>query len=317
MSDAGYPIEVVAPDIVPWRTGNTGIDYVHTFDSGKPGPHVLVGALMHGNEICGAVALDFLLREKVRPIRGKLTFAFHNVTAYGRFSAATKKDTRFVDEDMNRVWLDEILDSPRDSVELLRARELRPLLRTVDRLLDIHSMGTHCLPLLLCHGLEKERRFVRELAYPMTVVCGSGHIKGCRLIEYAPFNDKATDKVAVLVECGQHWSKSSSDIALDTALYFLDATGAVEPGFVKAHANGPKPPRQRILEVTGGASAETTEFRFVDKFIGLEQFPKKGTVIAMDGGKAVVTPHDDCILVMPTQIPKKGERVLRFAREVG
>lgn len=311
-----YPIEVTPPDITRWRAANTGIDYVHTFDSGKPGPHVLVGALMHGNEICGAVAVDRLLAENTRPVRGKLTFAFHNVGAYSRFSESTKKDTRFVDEDMNRVWNDEILNSGRDTAEIGRARDLRPLLLTVDRLLDIHSMGTHCEPLLLVHGLAKERAFVREMAYPKNVVCGSGHVKGRRLIEYAPFNDAANEKVAVLIECGQHWSKSSAAVALDMALWFMAASGAIDESYAKARASGPKPARQRIMEVTGGVSAETAEFRFVEKFIGLERFAKKGAVVAMDGGKTVVTPHDDCVLIMPTQNPRKGERVLRFAREV-
>ena len=38
-----YPIEISPPDIKPWKTGNTGVDYVHVFDSGKPGPNGLDG----------------------------------------------------------------------------------------------------------------------------------------------------------------------------------------------------------------------------------------------------------------------------------
>src|SRR3546814_5684842 len=57
-----YPIELTAPDIGPYRGGNVGIDYVHSFDSGQSGPHVMVCPLTHGNEICGAIALDFLFR---------------------------------------------------------------------------------------------------------------------------------------------------------------------------------------------------------------------------------------------------------------
>ena len=34
------------------------------------GPHVLVQALTHGNEVCGAIALDWLLGEGFRPTRG-------------------------------------------------------------------------------------------------------------------------------------------------------------------------------------------------------------------------------------------------------
>ncbi len=57
MPDDLYPIELEAPDIAPYRAGNTGIDYVTTLDSGRDGPHVMLSALVHGNEICGAIAL--------------------------------------------------------------------------------------------------------------------------------------------------------------------------------------------------------------------------------------------------------------------
>ena len=53
-------VELDPPDLSPYAAGNTGIVYVTRFDSGRPGPHVVLNALMHGNEICGAIALDEL-----------------------------------------------------------------------------------------------------------------------------------------------------------------------------------------------------------------------------------------------------------------
>ena len=79
-----YPIELHKPDIRRWKTGTHGIDYVHTFDSGVPGPHVMINALTHGNELCGAIAVDALLAAGVRPARGRLTLSFANVEAYER-----------------------------------------------------------------------------------------------------------------------------------------------------------------------------------------------------------------------------------------
>ena len=32
-----YPVSLQAPDISPYREGNTGVEYLTTFDSGKPG----------------------------------------------------------------------------------------------------------------------------------------------------------------------------------------------------------------------------------------------------------------------------------------
>ena len=53
--------DLPAPDISAWRTGNTGVEGVWQFDSGQPGRHVLITALVHGNEVCGAWALKGLL----------------------------------------------------------------------------------------------------------------------------------------------------------------------------------------------------------------------------------------------------------------
>src|SRR4051812_40988087 len=91
-------IELQPPDLAPYRRSNTGVEWIHTFDSGKAGPHVLVNALTHGNEICGAIALDRLLRMEVRPTRGKLTLAFANVQAFQRFDTRNPYASRFIDE---------------------------------------------------------------------------------------------------------------------------------------------------------------------------------------------------------------------------
>ena len=85
MTAQHYPIEIQPPDIAPYRDGNTGVDYVHVLDSGRPGPTAMVQALTHGNEICGAIALDFLLRDSFSPEKGKLVLAFANVEAFKRF----------------------------------------------------------------------------------------------------------------------------------------------------------------------------------------------------------------------------------------
>ena len=61
------PFEVLPRDLSAYRQGNTGIDYVHRFESGRPGPHVLINALTHGNEFCGMVAATHLLDTGVRP----------------------------------------------------------------------------------------------------------------------------------------------------------------------------------------------------------------------------------------------------------
>ena len=76
-----------APDLSAWRAGNTGTPGVWHFDSGVPGRHVMISALVHGNELCGAWALKGLLEAALRPQKGRLTLAFCNLDAFDRFDA--------------------------------------------------------------------------------------------------------------------------------------------------------------------------------------------------------------------------------------
>ncbi|MGI9382625.1 MAG: succinylglutamate desuccinylase, partial [Methyloligellaceae bacterium] len=165
-----YPVELQAPDIAPYKAGNSGIDYVTTFDSGRDGPHVMITAIVHGNELCGPIALDWLLARNARPQNGRLTLGFVNVAAYANWDPDDPFASRWVDEDFNRVWTEEVLESERTSIELERARALRPLLDTVDLLLDIHSMQTPSPPMMMAGPLAKGRELARQVGVPELVV---------------------------------------------------------------------------------------------------------------------------------------------------
>src|SRR5690606_7323563 len=136
------------------RQGNTDTPGVWHFDSGIEGPSVLVTALTHGNEICGAWALKELLASGARPAKGKLTLAFCNLAAFDRFDAAAHDASRFVDEDLNRVWSAEKLSDPK-TLERQRALALEPWIRQADWLLDLHSMHEPSAPLLLTGLLQR------------------------------------------------------------------------------------------------------------------------------------------------------------------
>jgi predicted deacylase len=310
-----YRIEIEPPDIRPYRTGNTGVDYVHVRDSGKPGPIVMVQALTHGNEFSGAIALDFLFREAVRPSRGKLILAFANVAAFERFDFADPDRSRCIDEDYNRVWADAVLLGSRDSVELRRARELRPFVDSADYLLDLHTMTEPCRPIMVCGMLDKGAEFARRVGVPADLLIDTGHPAGLRMRDRGGFGDPASPKNALLIEAGQHWEKSSVDVAIDTSLRFLRVTGVVDEAFVKPRLRQSPPAKQRVVRVTEPVTALSPSFRFAKPWKGLEVLPEAGTVVAMDGDKVWRTPYDDCVLVMPsTAHVRPGNTMVRLGR---
>ena len=314
MSTAEYRVDLSATDIAPYRAGNTGIDYATTFDSGKPGPHVMVNAVTHGNELCGAIAVDYLFRNDIRPLHGKLTLSFANVEAYLSFDPANPTASRFVEEDFNRLWSEEVLDGPRDSVELRRARQMRPLIDSVDYLLDIHSMQHPTAPLMLCGPLEKGIALARALKHPEIVVSDKGHAAGKRLRDYRFFADPADPRNALLIECGQHWEKSSETVALDNALRFLGHYGMIDRETMDSHLSTQTLPPQQVIQVTDPVTVKSDSFRFAADYKGLEVIEKKGSLLGHDGDEPVYTPHDRCVLIMPSRRLTKGQTAVRLGR---
>jgi predicted deacylase len=311
-----YAIELSAPDISAYAAGNTGIPYVTSFDSGRPGPHVLVNALTHGNEICGAVALDELIRAGVRPAAGKLTLSFANIVAYRRFDAADPTASRFVDEDFNRVWDKAVLDGPRRSAELARARELRPLVDTVDLLLDIHSMQHATAPLMLAGLTEKCLELARRVGVPEIIVRDAGHAAGRRVRDYGGFSDTASRKAALLVECGQHWEKRAAEVAIETTWRFLAVSGVL-PSDQAARILAARPKPQRVITVSDAVTIASDRFEFAADYRGLEVIPRAGTIIGRDGERDIRTPYDDCVLIMPSRRLTRGQTAVRLGRFAG
>ena len=310
-----YRIEIQPPNIKPYRNGNTGVDYVRTIDSKKPGPHVMVQALTHGNEFCGAIALEFLFSQEVKPVKGKLTLAFANVAAFARFDFGDPDRSRYIDEDYNRVWADEVIGGSRDSAELRRARELRPFVDAADYLLDLHSMHEPCRPIMVCGVLDKGAELARRVGVPADLLIDTGHPAGLRMRDRGGFGDPESAKNALLIECGQHWEKSSVDVAIDTTLRFLRATQVVEAAWVDSRLKLKPPAQQRVVRVTEPVVAKTMDFKFARPWKGLEVIEKAGTVVASDGDKTWRTPYDECVLVMPSLAHlKPGTTMVRLGR---
>ena len=312
--------DLPAPDLSAWRAGNTGTEGVWHFDSGLPGRQVLVSALIHGNELCGAWALKGLLESGLRPQAGSLTLMFCNLAAFDRFDPANHDAARFVEQDMNRQWSDERMDAA-DSLERRRCAALRPFVARADWLLDLHSMHEPCAPLLLTGVQPRNLALAKQMAAPEHIVIDAGHQDGTRMRDYGRFglpDAQAGDSRSLLVECGFHGDPASRAVAQDQCLRFIAAVCIVDaaelarllPGWRLTDA-----PRQWALQVTGPVVAKNERFTFTEAFTGLEVIARAGTVIGDNDGEPVTTPYDDCVLVMPsTRQARAGVSVVRFAR---
>ena len=74
--------------------------------------------------------------------------------------------------------------------------------------------------------------------------------------------------------------------------------------------------RPRLAEVTRTVTATAPGFAFLRPYRGGEVVPERNTLIALDGDAEIRTPHDDCLLVMPSLRTIPGHTAVRLARFV-
>lgn len=314
--------ELSPPDLSPWRAGNTGVEGVWRFESGEPGREVLVSALVHGNELCGAWALCAALEAGVRPRRGALTLMFANLAAFDRFDAGAPQASRFADTDMNRLWGDMpwLRDPSARASEHRRVLQLQPFVERSEWLLDLHSMHDDGPPLGLVGPLPHHAVQAARLGAPTLLVADAGHRAGCRMRDHGAYGSAtSTGHVSLLVECGFHGALSSRRVALDALARFLPASGVVAAEDLPASWRQPDPDEpQRLLQVTEAVTVAAGEApRFVGPWACGETVPAAGTLLGFTGGQPIVTPYDDCVLIMPSlEHAKPGSTLVRLAREV-
>jgi hypothetical protein len=104
---------------------------------------------------------------------------------------------------------------------------------------------------------------------------------------------------------------------MQSTLRFLRHFGMVDPAFLEQRLDRSPPPAQNVIEVTTAMTIATDDFSFAMPVQGLAVVPEAGTLLANDGDTEVRTPYDNCVLVMPTRRPKKGETAVRLGRIVG
>ncbi|MCC7101435.1 MAG: succinylglutamate desuccinylase/aspartoacylase family protein [Rubrivivax sp.] len=305
------PIEIQPRDLSPYRAGNTGIDYVHRFDSGKPGPHVMVNALTHGNEFCGMVAATHLLDAGVRPHIGTLTVSFANVAAYESFDPAQPFESRQLVHNMNRIWSAAQLDGDEDSPELARARQMRPAVAAADHILDIHSTSRDVSPFWVYPQFERNTTAALALGRPSVhLVMPQGMGTGTPLIQHGLHGSAVHHGVGLVVECGQHFKRSTGEFAIAVALDFLAHFGLQEPRTARAPHHHQPQQRYQLLQTW---VVRTPQFRFTRPLVGFETFAKD-ELIATDGSDEIRAPCDECTVLMPARIVVVGREGVYLTR---
>jgi predicted deacylase len=313
--------ELQPPPLGRWREGNTGLEGVWRFEGPRPGREVLVTALVHGNELCGAWALFEALEAGVRPRCGALTLAFCNLAAFDRFDPNDTDRSRFVDQDFNRLWgrMPWRVQGAELNCEQRRVLDLQPVVERADWLLDLHSMHADGPPLGLTGLMTHHAAHATAWGSPGILVADAGHAAGTRMRDHGRFGQaQELDAVALLVECGWHGAASSRTVALDVLYRFLVASGAVEAADLPASWRAPDAPAAPTqLQVTHAITVQQGQApSFTERYLTGQVIAQRGTVIGHDGANELATPYDECVLVMPSLAhATPGATMVRLARK--
>lgn len=303
-ADSTIRFEVLPKDLSAYRAGNTGVPFAFRFDSGKPGPHVAINALTHGNEFCGMTAVSALLDAQIRPERGLLSLSFANVAAYESFKIDQPFESRMLVHNLNRIWSPAQLDGHERSPDLDRAREMRPFFQGIDSLLDIHSTSQRAQAFFVAEGRPANRQLADAIALPpIQMWMPEGMTTGTPLIEYPQLG---AGLGALVVECGQHFEHKAGIIAIHSALKFLVLHGTISEDKADSLSHsltGSSPFRVvsepvRRFEMLSVHVIRSSELRWVRPLYGMEVFAKD-ELIGKDGDFEIRSPCEDCTVFMP------------------
>lgn len=272
-----------------------------SFRGTAAGPTVLVVGGIHGNEPAGIVAGDRVLRHLQStgpPAAGEAVFLSGNLEAL-------RRRVRFVDRDLNRIWLEpEVREDAADDYE---ARERRGTLAAIEAaiarrrgpvyLLDLHTSSAPGAPFLTVGDTLRNRRFARR--FPLPLILGLEEQIDGALLEF--MNNRGL--VTVGVEAGQHDDPGSAE-RLESVVWIA----LVESGFVAEGAVPDGVARRDALRKAGEGLPRIVEVRHRhalspdDRFRMLPGFAnfdvlRRGQIVAHDRGGEVRFPEDGRMLL--------------------
>jgi predicted deacylase len=247
--------------------------------SGVPnvGTCVAVVGLMHGDEPVGGLVLDRLKLELAEQLtQGSVLLVRANVAAAQLGLRHTPDGT-----DMNRLWdrenLERVLAADPGGLchEEIRARDLGPLLRGCDAILDLHSTSRPSPQCLLFRDDLHHAHIAQSLGVPhvVTGLHESAILSGglCSNIGLSP--GEYSPRLGFTYEAGQHADPTNFERAWLVTVRLLHALNmwrSVPPPIVT------QPRVYEVLERFRQAPAGTEPYRFVGYEGGEAGSPRKG-----------------------------------------
>lgn len=268
------------------------------FDSGKEGARVVIFGGVHGNEVCGPIAVRRVIS---RLEDGSLPLTAGSVIlvpeANPRACAARQ---RLTEENLNRIFRK--TEHP-DSYEAQLANELCPLLEGADAFLDVHSAGAPG-PANLFIDYPNEQNEAFAAIFPVEyAILGwpsvyDGNVHG--------FDSFTTSQYAhevgaadVLIECGQHDDPKAPAVAEDAILRTLAHFGLTAP-YGEAPQKAQRVHMKHIFAYDTDGDHLTKEWHHLESMLA-------GTIVAERANGEPIRVEKDSVMLFPKMTARPGD----------
>ena len=279
---------------------------------GKPnGPTIVFFGGIHGNETAGVFALKEVF-EKI-----KETQVVGTIYGISGNLKALKTNQRFIDKDLNRVWLKENLNQLENKTNLNNEEgEQQELYRILKHILkeeegpfyfiDLHTTSSKTLPFITINDALINRKF--SSLFPVPVVLGIEEYLDGPLLSYI----NQLGYVSLGFESGQHDDLSA--ITNNVAFIFLSLiyAGALEQGEVQNFhdyydilVNASDKDKEVYEVVYLHRLLKTKNFKMKPNFKSFQNV-KKGEQLATEENKTIESPYSAKIF-MPLYQQKGSE----------
>lgn len=210
------------------------------YGNGESGPRLVFLGGIHGNEPAGIIALERVLNtlHAARPpFRGKMLALRGNLAALAR-------STRYIDEDLNRIWTPQRLNAlagglPPEGAETAEEGEQRELFdilhpvlsdyRTPVYLVDLHTTSSESPPFLILEDTIRNRKLAQHLPAPL--IMGLAELLEGTILNYAGESGIS----ALAFEAGQHGQQRSVEHHVAAIWILLAAAGCLSASHVSGY----------------------------------------------------------------------------------
>ena len=279
-----------------------------TVEGDPDGPTVVVVTGMHGNEYAGVDAAQniFNMLDGIYPrIRGRLVILRANLPAL-------EQKVRYIDEDMNRLWVpaivDQVRNTPEAQLESSERRQMKQLLAILDEiegsssgpviLADIHTFSAEGNMFSITNTDPRQRKLLSNLQVPMVFGIEKS-LRGTALAYY-----QKQDFISFGLEGGQHENELTEYNITASLLLLLHAVGCIEKQYVQKI----KEFERHLKDHTKHLPVETElvyqhiiepgdDFKMRSGYSNFQPI-KKGEWLASDNNGKIIA-HTDGYILMP------------------